>query len=124
MLTPLFFLLAVSEARLAPDMYFLIAMRFVMGVGLGAAYPAGYSALREYTPPTKRGQYQAWVGLIANCGTPFASFVSLVLLPMFGWRAIFVFCGVAGFIVAIFLIKFDWRNTPRWLAMETSLCRS
>ncbi len=88
-----------------------------MGMGLGAAYPAGYSALTEYTPPTKRGQYQAWVGLIANCGTPFASFVSLVLLPMFGWRAIFVFCGVAGIIVAVLLIKF-MEESPRWLAMK------
>ena len=100
------FSLGCLGACLAPGMYFLIAMRFLMGIGLGAAYPAGYSALTEYTPPTKRGQYQAWVGLIANCGTPFASFVSLVLLPMFGWRAIFVFCGVAGLIVAVLLIKF------------------
>ncbi len=104
-------------AALSPDMYFLIAMRFVMGWGLGAAYPAGYSALTEYTPPKKRGQYQAWVGLIANCGTPFASFVSLVLLPTFGWRAIFVFCGVAGAIVVVLLVKF-MDESPRWLAMR------
>lgn len=104
-------------ACLAPDMVILIACRFIMGIGLGAAYPAGYSALTEYTPPTKRGQYQAWVGLIANCGTPFASFVSLVLLPFFGWRAIFLFCGIAGGIVAILLIKF-MDESPRWLAMK------
>lgn len=104
-------------ACLAPDMVILIACRFIMGIGLGAAYPAGYSALTEYTPPTKRGQYQAWVGLIANCGTPFASFVSLVLLPFFGWRAIFLFCGIAGSIVAILLIKF-MDESPRWLAMK------
>lgn len=104
-------------ACMSPDMYFLIVCRFVMGIGLGAAYPAGYSALTEYTPPTKRGQYQAWVGLIANCGTPFASFVSLVLLPLFGWRAIFVFCGCAGIIVTILLIKF-MEESPRWAAMK------
>lgn len=104
-------------ACMAPDMYFLIVCRFIMGTGLGAAYPAGYSALTEYTPPTKRGKYQAWVGLIANCGTPFASFVSLVLLPIFGWRAIFVFCGLAGVIVTILLIKF-MEESPRWLAMK------
>ena len=49
------FSLGCLGACLAPDMYFLIAMRFLMGIGLGAAYPAGYSALTEYTPPTKRG---------------------------------------------------------------------
>ena len=84
---------------------------------MGAAYPAGYSALTEYTPPQKRGQYQAWVGLIANCGTPFASFVSLVLLPLLGWRSIFVFCGIAGAIVVVLLVKF-MDESPRWLAMK------
>ena len=42
------FSLGCLGACLAPDMYFLIAMRFLMGIGLGAAYPAGYSALTEY----------------------------------------------------------------------------
>ena len=104
-------------AMLAPDMIFLIVMRFIMGIGLGAAYPAGYSALTEYTPPDKRGKYQAYVGLIANCGTPFASFVSLILLPLFGWRAIFLFCGIAGFIVCFLVAKF-MEESPRWLAMK------
>lgn len=113
----IFFSVGCLAACMAPDMYFLIACRFIMGIGLGAAYPAGYSALTEYTPPTKRGKYQAWVGLIANCGTPFASFVSLVLLPIFGWRAIFVFCGLAGIIVTILLVKF-MEESPRWLAMK------
>lgn len=111
------FSLGCFAAAFSPDMTFLIAMRFLMGWGLGAAYPAGYSALTEYTPPYKRGQYQAWVGLIANCGTPFASFVSLVLLPFFGWRAIFIFCGVAGTIVVFLLIKL-MDESPRWLAMK------
>ncbi|MDD6651892.1 MAG: MFS transporter [Eggerthellales bacterium] len=111
------FSLGCFAAALSPDMYFLIAMRFLMGWGLGAAYPAGYSALTEYTPPQKRGQYQAWVGLIANCGTPFASFVSLVLLPLLGWRSIFVFCGIAGAIVVVLLVKF-MDESPRWLAMK------
>lgn len=104
-------------AMLAPDMIFLIVMRFIMGIGLGAAYPAGYSALTEYTPPDKRGKYQAYVGLIANCGTPLASFVSLILLPLFGWRAIFLFCGIAGFIVCFLVVKF-MEESPRWLAMK------
>ena len=67
-----------------------------MGVGLGAAFPAGYSALTEFTPPQKRGKYQSYVGLIANCGTLFASVMNLIILPIAGWREVFVFCGVLG----------------------------
>ena len=70
----------------APDATFLTACRFFMGLGLGAAFPAGYSALTEFTPPTKRGKYQSYVGLIANCGTLVASAMNMIVLPMLGWR--------------------------------------
>lgn len=113
----LIFSIGCIGAMFAPNIYVLIAWRFIMGIGLGAAYPAGYSALTEYTPPDKRGKYQAYVGLIANCGTPFASFVSLILLPLFGWRAIFLFCGIAGVIVC-FLVGKCMEESPRWLAMK------
>ena len=46
----------------SPDATFLTGCRFFMGLGLGAAFPAGYSALTEFTPPTKRGKYQSYVG--------------------------------------------------------------
>ena len=60
------FTAACFVAAMAPNADFLTACRFIMGVGLGAAFPAGYSALTEYTPPHKRGKYQSYMGLIAN----------------------------------------------------------
>ena len=80
-------------ASQAPDATFLTGCRFFMGLGLGAAFPAGYSCLTEYTPPQKRGQYQAYVGLIANTGTLVASFINMIVLPMLGWRPVFIICG-------------------------------
>ena len=85
----------------APDATFLTACRFFMGLGLGAAFPAGYSALTEFTPPTKRGKYQSYVGLIANCGTLVASAMNMIVLPMLGWRPVFVICGCIGLVVPI-----------------------
>lgn len=46
----LFFTVGCFAAAFSPDMYFLIVCRFIMGLGLGAAYPAAYSALMEFTP--------------------------------------------------------------------------
>lgn len=86
-------------AAASPDANFLTGCRFFMGVGLGAAFPAGYSALTEFTPPQKRGKYQSYVGLIANCGTLFASVMNLIILPIAGWREVFVFCGILGAVV-------------------------
>ncbi len=104
-------------AAFASDMYVLIACRFFMGFGLGAAYPAGYGSLSEYTPPRVRGRYQAWVGLIANCGTPIASLLCLIMLPLVGWRAIFGLCGVVGGVVAVLVFR-HMDDSPRWLAQH------
>lgn len=103
-------------AAMAPNADFLTACRFFMGVGLGAAFPAGYSALTEYTPPQKRGKYQSYMGLIANCGTLFASVMNLVILPIAGWREVFVFCGILGAIVVILVVT-SMAESPRWLAL-------
>lgn len=103
-------------AAMAPDATFLTGCRFFMGVGLGAAFPAGYSALTEYTPPQKRGKYQSYMGLIANCGTLFASFMNLIILPIAGWREVFIFCGVLGTLVVI-LVVVGMAESPRWLAL-------
>ena len=103
-------------AAASPDANFLTGCRFFMGVGLGAAFPAGYSALTEFTPPQKRGKYQSYIGLIANCGTLFASVMNLIILPIAGWREVFVFCGVVGAVVMV-LCFFYLIESPRWLAL-------
>ena len=101
----------------SPDATFLTGCRFFMGLGLGAAFPAGYSALTEFTPPTKRGKYQSYVGLIANCGTLVASAMNMIVLPMLGWRPVFVICGILGTAVVIACFFF-LEESPRWLAMK------
>ena len=101
----------------SPDATFLTACRFFMGLGLGAAFPAGYSALTEFTPPTKRGKYQSYVGLIANCGTLVASAMNMVVLPLLGWRPVFIICGAIGALVVV-LCLFFLDESPRWLAMK------
>jgi putative MFS transporter len=111
------FTAACFVAAMAPNADFLTACRFIMGIGLGAAFPAGYSALTEYTPPHKRGKYQSYMGLIANCGTLFGSVMNLIILPIAGWREVFVFCGVLGAVVMI-LIGVCMNESPRWLALN------
>lgn len=111
-----FFTVFCFVAAASPDANFLTGCRFFMGVGLGAAFPAGYSALTEFTPPQKRGKYQSYVGLIANCGTLFASVMNLIILPIAGWREVFVFCGILGAVVMA-LCFFFLEESPRWLAL-------
>ena len=101
----------------SPDMYFLIGCRFVMGLGLGGAYPCCYSTLSEFTPPKKRGQWQGYIALVANSGTPVGAFLCMVILPMIGWRAIFIFAGCLGVVFIVLTMMFV-DESPRWLAIK------
>lgn len=111
------FSVASTLGAFSTNMEMLTALRFVMGLGLGSAFPAGYGAFSEYTPPANRGRWQAWLGLIANSATPVATLISLIVLPLAGWRALFVLCGVFALIAMFFVVKF-LPESPRWLAQK------
>ena len=90
----LVFGLASLAAAFAPNMTILIACRFVMGVGLGAENVVGYSTMTEFVPARTRGK---WLGLMAVCvvtGLPVSLLVASLVVPQFGWRAMFVLGGV------------------------------
>ena len=88
-----------------------------MGIGLGATYPCGYGAMSEFSPADKRGRYQAWVGLIANTGTPTATLLCTFLLPVIGWRAMFILAACMGCAVILAIAKW-FPESPRWLAQH------
>lgn len=77
-------------AAFAPTMETLIVMRGLMGVGLGGALPGSYGALSEYTPPLVRGRYASWLGLIGNFSPPLGALLTVLVIPIFGWQAIFI----------------------------------
>lgn len=114
---PSIFVAFAFVASFAPNMMFLTFCRFCMGVGLGATYPCGYGAMSEFSPIDKRGRYQAWVGLIANTGTPTASLLCTFLLPVVDWRAMFILAGCLGLTVLLCVIKW-FPESPRWLAQH------
>ncbi len=58
--------LASVAAAFAPNMTVLIAIRFVMGIGLGAEIVVGYSSLAEFMPRAKRGRYVALLSMVTN----------------------------------------------------------
>src|SRR6201991_3763494 len=109
----LMFGLASLAAAFAPNMMFLIACRFVMGVGLGAENVVGYSTMTEFAPARVRGKY---LGLMAVCvvtGLPIALLLASLVVPLFGWRAMFVIGGVGAMIV--WYLRKSLPESPRWL---------
>jgi MFS transporter, putative metabolite:H+ symporter len=109
----LMFGLASLAAAVAPNMTILIACRFVMGVGLGAENVVGYATMTEFVPARSRGK---WLGLTTVCvvtGLPVALLLASLVVPEFGWRAMFVLGGIGA--IVVWYLRKALPESPRWL---------
>ena len=99
---------------LAPTMAWLIAARFVSGIGLGAEIVVGYATMLEFIPPMHRGRWAALLSLVTNFGLFAATLLAWLVIPAFGWRPMFLLAGLGAFFV-LWLRK-AMPESPRWLA--------
>lgn len=97
----------------APSMAWLIPIRAVMGVGMGAEYVMGYGLITEFVPPGQRGRYLGLLGLIAGTGLFATSLLSVAVIPWIGWRAMFVIGGVGT--LWVWWERRKLPESPRWL---------
>lgn len=112
----LLFGLASLAAAFAPTMQILIAIRFVMGIGLGAEIVVGYSSLAEFMPRAKRGRYVALLALVTNMAVPVTGLGGAWLIPAIGWRPLFAIVGIAA--LAVWVLRKNMPESPRWLESQ------
>lgn len=99
-------------AAVSWDLTSLLVARFFIGVGMGAEFPVAQSLLSEFIPAASRGKYLGFLegfwplGFIA-CGA-----LSLVIVPAFGWRALFVLMAALS-LYALYLRR-AVPESPRW----------
>lgn len=105
---------ASIAAALAPSIYWLIAFRLVMGVGMGAEIVVGYGTLSEFIPASWRGRFGTILNLIINTSLFLSTFLGWLIVPHYGWRWMFAIAG-CGALVVWFLRK-SMPESPRWLA--------
>jgi MFS transporter, putative metabolite:H+ symporter len=100
----------------APSMAWLIAARFVMGLGLGAEIVVGYGTLSEFIPARHRGRFATLLNLIINASLFLSTLIGWIIIPRFGWRWMFVIVGVGAFVV--WFLRRAMPESPRWLASQ------
>ena len=106
---------ASLASAVAPNMTTLIALRFLMGLGLGAEVVVGYSMMAEFFPARIRGRWSGMMCTLVTAGLPVSAFLAWLLVPNFGWRVMFVL-GAVGSVVAWFLRR-ELPESPRWLVV-------
>jgi MFS transporter, AAHS family, 4-hydroxybenzoate transporter len=82
----------------------LTVLRFVTGLGLGAAMPNAVTLMSEYCPDRQR----ATLVNLMFCGFPlgaaFGGFLAAWIIPHFGWRSVLLFGGSAPLLLSVLLL--------------------
>lgn len=93
--------IATVVAAFAGSIPQMMVVRFISGLGFGAAAPSSIALVTEWMP--RRAQAKAIAFM--SVGTPFGGLIgSLALqlfLPMLGWRGCFMLCGALTLVVAV-----------------------
>ena len=104
---------ASLAACFAPNITVLTALRFIMGIGMGAELVVAAGTLCEFVPPAYRGRWISMLGIVTNAGLLLASTIGFVVIPNLGWRYMFAIVGVGALIVWVLRKKMP--ESPRWL---------
>ncbi|ACL22638.1 major facilitator superfamily MFS_1 [Desulfitobacterium hafniense DCB-2] len=92
----------------------LALARFFLGLGMGMEFPIGQSLISEFIPAKNRGRYIALLEGFWPIGFIAAGILSYFLLPIGGWRLVFLCEGIPAIFVLI--IRRMVPESPRWLA--------
>lgn len=112
----LIFGIASIACAFASNMYWLIFFRFITGIGLGSEIVVGYGLLTEFIPPSHRGRWGALMSFIGQFGLFFVTFTSWIIIPIAGWRSMFVIAGIGA--IVVYLARKHLPESPRWLSRK------
>lgn len=94
----------------------MMLFRFVQGIGTGGEVPVASAYINEYIGSKNRGRFFLLYEATFLLGLVAAGLIGSQLVPIFGWRAMFV----VGIIPAVVMIplRFFMKESPRWLASK------
>lgn len=95
----------------SPGFYTFLAIRFVVGMGLGGELPVAATYIADIYRGSKRSQMLILADSFWAVGWLVASFLSFLLTPVLGWRGILIVTAITGFF-AIILRKHIHESHP------------
>jgi MFS transporter, putative metabolite:H+ symporter len=87
----------------------MMAFRFFQGVGTGGEVPVASAYINEFIGAEKRGRFFLLYEVIFPIGLMFAGMVGFFLVPVYGWKAMFI----VGLIPSVLTINADQHNMLR-----------
>ena len=96
-----------------PGWLFLMFFRFFVGVGNAGIFAIDLPLVQEFIPAYKRGWVSALITTLLPAGSMLAGLAAWQLLPIVGWRGLFLVGLVP--LVLVFMIRWWVPESPRWL---------
>ncbi|QCT18961.1 aromatic acid/H+ symport family MFS transporter [Jejubacter calystegiae] len=87
----------------ATSLNMLALLRFLTGLGLGAAMPNAATLMSEYAPQRRRALLVNLMFVGFPIGSSMGGFISAWLIPHFGWQSVLILGGVMPLILALVL---------------------
>jgi AAHS family 4-hydroxybenzoate transporter-like MFS transporter len=111
----LFFGVLTILVSFSTSIWMLAGLRFLAGLGLGGAMPNAAALSSEYVPRRQRPFAVTLTIVCIPLGGSLAGFVGGLILPRYGWRALFLTGGIIPLVLAVILF-FVLPESPRYLA--------
>jgi len=96
----------------------LAVFRFLLGLGMGGEWTSGAALVSETWPDAHRGKAMGLMQCAWSVGYAAAAVVVAVVLPRFGWRAVF-FIGILPAFVALW-IRRGIEESPEWIRSRSA----
>jgi putative MFS transporter len=97
----------------AGSFQFLFLFRLLQGVGVGGEMPVAATYVSELSRAQGRGRFFMLYELIFPIGLMMTGQIAALLVPTYGWQALFALGAIPGLIVALLVLKLP--ESPRWL---------
>jgi sugar porter (SP) family MFS transporter len=101
---------------LAPNEWFLIVARFLLGFIIGVSIVTAPAYIAESSPRSVRGSMIVTFQIATVAGIAVAYFVGAALAGLESWRLILSLSAIPALIVLFFVLRLP--ETPRWLLMN------
>ncbi len=119
LITAVVFVAGVLGAAFSPTLWFLIVMRFVIGLAVGSASMAVPLYISEVAPPRVRGALVSFNQLALTMGILVAFLVDYALSSSAAWRLMFGLAAIPA--VLLFVGMLTQAESPVWLVTHGRL---